>query len=116
MEENARREGGSITGPIGGPRERAFQEEVASRAEDLQFLEDKKVHPHVLSAGREVTAAFDEADFPNGPHEFLKANPPIQALIEELKEEARTEGGQKVLSAAYRRYQGLADLREEYPE
>ena len=105
-----------MPGPIGGPRERAFQEEVASRAEDLQFLEDNKVHPYVLSAGREFMAAFDEADFPNGPPEFLKANPPIQALIEELKEEARSEGGQKVLSAAYRRYQGLADLREEYPE
>ena len=105
-----------MEGRIGGRRERAFQEEVASRAEDLQFLEDKKVHPYVSDAGRTFTAAFDEADFANGPHEFLEANPHIQALIEELKEEARTEGGQKVLSAAYRRYQGLADLREEYPE
>jgi hypothetical protein len=104
-----------MTGPIGGPRERAFQEEVASRAEDLQFLEDKKVHPYVSNVGRTFTAAFDEADFPNGPHEFLEANPHIRALIEELKEEATTEGGQKVLSAAYRLYQGLGDLREEYP-
>ena len=64
-----------MTGPIGGPRERSFQEEVASRAEDLQFLEDNKVHPYVSDAGREFTAAFNKADFPNGPHELSSSRP-----------------------------------------
>jgi len=96
-------------------RKHAFEQEVAARAEDLQLLADKKLDPYVSDDGVVATPTFVEADFPNGPHDFLSHNRHIQALIAELQEEARTEEGRRVLAAAYKLYRGLNDLREDFP-
>lgn len=93
-----------------------FEQEVASRAEDLQFLDDKKLQPFVSEDGRLFTTISNAADFPQGPEDFLRHNPRVQALISVLQAETSTEEGRRVLVAAFKRYEDLKDLREEHPE
>jgi hypothetical protein len=92
-------------------RRREFEQEVASRAEDLQMLQDDGgLLPYVSDDGTVVTVTAIEGQKWEGGEK-----PWFADCVAELQREATTEGGQRVMAAAYKLYQDLGDLREDTP-
>jgi hypothetical protein len=92
-------------------RRREFEHEVASRAEDLQMLQDDGgLLPYVSEDGSVVTVTAIEGQKWEGGQK-----PWFADCVAELQREATTEGGRRVMAAAYKLYQGLGDLREDTP-
>jgi hypothetical protein len=85
-------------------------QEVASRAEDLELLAKKGLEPYVSDDGRVFTVSHEK---PGELRRVLAQNSHIEALIAELQDEARSESGQSVLRDAYKLFRGIQDMRED---